>query len=268
MDDTAVSPPVEEQRTAIPTPLLVLYNVLYWPYLFTTCVVLFVPALAIFLLTAPFDPKRRLLHKYTCFWGSHYLAWAPLAGTRVEGLYRAKNAGPCIYVANHQSMVDILAIFALDTPFLWVSKVENFYMPFLGWNMWLNRYVPLRRGHLPSIMRMVRTCHARLREGHSLFVFPEGTRSPDGNLIPFFPGAFRLAVRFQVPIVPVVVDGTGEILPKGQGYIRPRPVLLRVMDPIHPKDVANDHRKLLHAVRSRMESELSDIRGGLPRASA
>ncbi|HVU01935.1 MAG TPA: lysophospholipid acyltransferase family protein [Polyangiaceae bacterium] len=262
MDDTAVSPPVAEPRTATSTPVLVLYNLLYWPYLIGTCVLGFVPALAIFLVTAPFDRERKLLHRYTCLWGAHYLAWAPLAGTRVEGLDRAKSAGPCIYVSNHQSMVDILAVFALRTPFLWVSKVENFYVPFLGWNMWLNRYVPLRRGHLPSIMKMVRTCHRRLREGHSLFVFPEGTRSPDGNLIRFFPGAFRLAVRFQVPIVPVVVDGTGEILPKGQFYIRPRPVLLRVLDPIHPKDVGNDHRTLLETVRTKMKGELEQVRGG------
>jgi len=258
--ETAVSP-AREERASTSTAVLVLYNILYWPYLFTTCVIGFVPALAIFLVTAPFDRERRLLHRYTCFWGAHYLAWAPLAGTKVEGLERAKNAGPCIYVSNHQSMVDILAVFALRTPFLWVSKVENFYVPFLGWNMWLNRYVPLRRGHLPSIMKMVRTCHRRLREGHSLFVFPEGTRSPDGNLIRFFPGAFRLAVRFKVPIVPVVVDGTGEIIPKGQFYIRPRPVLLRVLDPIHPESVDFDHNKLLELTRGRMHCELDSIRG-------
>jgi 1-acyl-sn-glycerol-3-phosphate acyltransferase len=158
-------------------------------------------------------------------------------------------------------MVDILAVFALRTPFLWVSKVENFYVPFLGWNMWLNGYVPLKRGHLPSIMKMVRTCHRKLRDGDSLFVFPEGTRSPDGNLIRFYPGAFRLAVRFGVPVVPVVVDGTGDILPKGGLYIRPRPVLLRVLDPVHPDEQGGDHRRLLEAVRERMQAELERIRG-------
>src|SRR5262249_34044432 len=131
----------------------------------------------------------------------------------------------------------------------------------LGWNMWLNRYVPLRRGHLPSIMRMVRTCHRRLREGHSLFVFPEGTRSTTGDLISFFPGAFRLAVRFGVPVVPVVIDGTQEILPKSQLYIRPRPVLLRVLEPVSPGEVDNDHRRLLDVVRTRMQRELHAIRG-------
>ena len=248
----------EDRQTAL---FLAIYNVLYWPYLIGTCVLGFVPALLIFLVTAPFDPRRRVLHAYTCLWGAHYLAWAPFAGTRVEGLERVKKAGACIYVSNHQSMVDVLAVFALRTPFLWVSKVENFYVPFLGWNMWLNRYVPIKRGHLPSVMRMVRTCHRRLREGHNLFVFPEGTRSPDGNLIRFFPGAFRMAVRFQVPIVPVVVEGTGDILPKGQLFIRPRPVVLRVLDPVRPESVGNDFKRLLEVVRDRMQQELDEIRG-------
>jgi len=240
---------------------LAVYNLLYWPYLLSTCVLLFAPALVIWLVTLPFDREKKLLHRFTCLWGAHYLAWAPFAGTRVEGLERARSAAPCIYVANHQSMVDILAVFALRTPFLWVSKVENFYVPFLGWNMWLNRYVPLKRGHLPSIMRMVRTCHRRLREGHNLFVFPEGTRSPDGNLIPFFPGAFRLAVRFGVPIVPVVIDGTGYILPKKQLYIRPRVVTLRVLDPITPASCENDHRRMLELCHTRMQRELDVMRG-------
>lgn len=240
------------------TPFLVVYNLVYWPYLLGTCAVLFVPALAIFLLTRPFDPKRRALHAYTSVWGAHYLAWAPFAGVRVEGRERAMN--PCIYVSNHQSMVDTLAVFATGLPFLWVSKVENFYVPFLGWNMWLNGYVPLKRGYLPSIMRMVRTCHRRLREGHSLFVFPEGTRSPDGELIRFFPGAFRLAVRFQVPIVPIVIEGTHGILPKGNLLIRPRRVVIRVLDPIHPSSVDGDHRRLLDTTRERMAEAQRELR--------
>jgi len=251
-----------EGRAEPPTGLLLgVYNLFYWPYLLATCALFFVPALVIFAVTAPFDSRRRALHWYTCIWGAHYLAWAPLAGVRVEGLERAKASGPCIYVSNHQSMVDVLAVFAMRTPFLWVSKIENFYVPFLGWNMWLNGYVPIRRGYLPSIMRMVRMCHRKLREGHSLFVFPEGTRSTTGELIRFYPGAFRLAVRNKVPIVPVIIDGTQDILPKSQLFIRPRPVLLRILEPIHPESVGNDHRQLLEVVRTRMQRELHAIRG-------
>jgi 1-acyl-sn-glycerol-3-phosphate acyltransferase len=249
----------------VPAPptgiVLAIYNLFYWPYLLSTCAVLFFPALLIFAVTAPFDPKRRALHWYTCRWGAHYLAWAPFAGVRVEGLEHAEAAGPCIYVSNHQSMVDILAVFALRMPFLWVSKVENFYVPFLGWNMWLNNYVPLRRGYLPSIMRMVRTCQRRLKGGYSLFVFPEGTRSSTGDLIRFFPGAFRLAVRNQVPIVPVVIEGTQVILPKKQLFIRPRPVVMRILPAIHPSAVGNDHKQLLETARTRMQHELDVMRG-------
>lgn len=239
---------------------LVIYNLLYWPYLLLSCAVLFVPALLIFLLTLGRRP-RRLLHAYTTRWGGHYLTWAPGADALVEGRQRALGAGPAVFVANHQSMVDILAIYAVDLPFLWVSKLENFYAPFLGWNMWLNGYVPLRRGHLPSIRRMLRRCEAELRRGESLCVFPEGTRSLDGQLRDFYRGAFWVAVRNGVPIVPIVIDGTGEILAKGRVGIRPRLVRLTILDPIFPEQAGNDDRKLRDLTRERMRVELERLRG-------
>ena len=238
---------------------LALYNALYWPYMLVSCTALFFPALLLWLLTF-WDPKRRWLAKYTSVWGAHYLAWAPFASVRVEGLEHADPERPCVYVVNHQSMVDILAVFATRLPYLWVSKVENFYVPFLGWNMWLNGYVPLKRGFLPSILRMVRSCLKKLAEGHSLCVFPEGTRSPDGNLIDFYRGAFWVATRCRVPIVPIIVEGTGSILPKKTLQIRPQQTLVRVLPPIEPASVGYDDRKLRDAVRARMADELSAIR--------
>ena len=238
---------------------LVVYNLLYWPYLIASCVALFVPALAIFGLTF-WQRPRRILHAFTSLWGAHYLAWAPFAGVRVEGRSRALRLERCVYIVNHQSMVDILAVYATRLPFLWVSKVQNFYAPFLGWNMWLNGYVPLRRGHLPSIRRMLRRAEAELRSGASLCVFPEGTRSRDGELKPFYRGAFWIAARANVPVVPIVVYGTQEILAKGKLGIRPRPVLVRVLDPIHPSEVAGDDRALRDLAHSRIEQELRSLR--------
>jgi 1-acyl-sn-glycerol-3-phosphate acyltransferase len=247
-------------RPALGRVGLTFYNVLYWPYLFGTCMLLFWPALAIWLVTIPFDRRLRLLHAFTCLWGAHYLAWAPFAGVRVVGRERVPDR-PVVYVSNHQSMVDTLAVFAIRMPFKWVSKVENFWVPFLGWNMALNRYVALKRGHLPSILRMVRTCLARLREGSSLFIFPEGTRSPDGELLPFFRGAFRIAVRSRVPVVPVLIEGTGVILPKSSFSITPVPVLVEILDPIDPADVGFDHKRLHDVVRARMAEAQDRIRG-------
>jgi 1-acyl-sn-glycerol-3-phosphate acyltransferase len=241
---------------------LAAYNALYWPYLLTSCIVLFFPALLLFLLTVPFDRRRRWLHRYTCWWGGHYLAWAPFAGVRVQGREHLRDVGPCIFVSNHQSMVDILAVFATNLRFLWVSKIENFYVPFLGWNMALNRYVPLKRGYLPSILRMVRTCLLRLGEGESLFVFPEGTRSPDGKLLAFYPGAFRLATRRGIPIVPVVIDGTQRILPKRSLRIQPERVKVRILEPLFPSACEMNWKRLRDTVRERMTASLSELETG------
>jgi 1-acyl-sn-glycerol-3-phosphate acyltransferase len=246
-------------RCQLRPPGLLLYNLVYWPYLLVSCSVLFFPALVLWALTF-WDPKRRWLAKFTSIWGAHYLAWAPFASVKVEGLEHADPNRPCVYVVNHQSMVDILAVFATRLPYLWVSKVENFYAPFLGWNMWLNGYVPLKRGYLPSILRMVRSCLKKLDAGHSLCVFPEGTRSPDGNLIDFYRGAFWVASRRRVPVVPIIVEGTGAILRKRSMQIRPQPTLVRVLPAIDPAEVGYDDRKLRDVVRARMADELLRIR--------
>ena len=238
---------------------LFLYNLLYWPYLLVSCSALFFPALLLWALTF-WDPKRRWLAKFTSIWGAHYLAWAPFASVKVEGLEHTDPNRPCVYVVNHQSMVDILAVFATRLPYLWVSKVENFYAPFLGWNMWLNGYVPLKRGDLPSILRMVRSCLKKLDAGHSLCVFPEGTRSSDGNLIDFYRGAFWVASRRRVPVVPIIVEGTGAILRKRSMQIRPQPTLVRVLPAVDPAEVGYDDRKLREVVRARMADELLRIR--------
>jgi 1-acyl-sn-glycerol-3-phosphate acyltransferase len=99
-----------------------------------------------------------------------------------------------------------------------VAKIELFKIPCIGWNMSLNRYVKLRRGDSESIARMMRTCEERIAEGSSIMMFPEGTRSADGRLKPFKHGAFTLAQRARVPLLPLVVEGTADALPK-RGFV-------------------------------------------------
>ncbi len=239
---------------------LAAYNALYWPYLLTSCAALFPPALGLYLYSLGFDKRKKLLNAYTSLWGAHYLAWAPFAGVEVHGRERLRG-GPYVFVSNHLSMVDILAVFAMRLPFLWVSKIENFYVPFLGWNMALNGYVPLRRGHLPSILRMLRTCNARLSEGYSLFVFPEGTRSPDGELRHFHRGAFWIAARNNVPVVPVVICGTDKVLAKSSFKIVPQKVHVEILDPVEPSAVSFDSHRLRDLVHDNMRAELARLRG-------
>src|SRR5262249_53142360 len=110
-----------------------------------------------------------------------------------EGRQHLPWRGGAVLVSNHASLADILVLFGLWSPFKWVSKASNFRIPLIGWNMRLNRYVPLVRGDKESIATMMRACEAWLAGGVPVLLFPEGPRSPDGEGKAFKAGAFRMA---------------------------------------------------------------------------
>jgi 1-acyl-sn-glycerol-3-phosphate acyltransferase len=165
-----------------------------------------------------------------------------------------------VIVSNHQSFGDILVLFATYLPFKWVSKASVFKVPFLGWNMRLNGYVPLVRGERRSIAEMSQRCLAWLRRGASVLMFPEGTRSPDGNLQTFKLGAFRIAREAGVPILPIVLDGTADTLPK-HGFVMRRSARIRVqvLPPIDPAGFPSDEAACA-AVREVMAAQLERMR--------
>src|SRR5204863_8769740 len=96
--------------------VLAIYNLLYWPYLLLSCAVLFFPALLLWLVTLPFDPRQRILGWYTTGWGAHYLTRAPLVVVTVERRRRIPVDRPAVYVSNHRSSVDILALLPTRIP--------------------------------------------------------------------------------------------------------------------------------------------------------
>ncbi len=183
-------------------------------FIVVTSMILFFPAVLIWLVTLPFDKRKVILHQYTCLWGALYTRVNP--SWRVKMIDRAnfRNDQTYVVVSNHQSQLDILVAFNLFKHFKWVSKAEIFRVPFVGWNMYLNRYVRLVRGDKESIKEMLAVSEERLREGSSVFFFPEGTRSDDGKVKPFKPGAFAIAHKTKLPILPIVISGTVHALPK------------------------------------------------------
>src|SRR5262245_55975685 len=198
--------------------LRALLSTLFWVFLAVSSVVLFPIAVAIWAVTAPFSQRRALLHQFTCFWASLYTWLNPAWQVRIDGRERIDPAKAYVMVANHQSFLDILVLFRLFRHFKWVSKIENFRVPFIGWNMSLNGYIKLRRGQRESVERMFAQCEQALASGSSVMMFPEGTRSPTGHLRAFKTGAFELAKRAQRPILPLVIEGTGDALPK-RGFV-------------------------------------------------
>jgi 1-acyl-sn-glycerol-3-phosphate acyltransferase len=174
----------------------------------------FAIALCIWILTRWWDRRLVILHQFTSFWACFYLWSMPAWRIRIRGRERIRGGGVYVIVSNHQSQLDILLAFRLFFPFKWVSKNEVFRLPLVGWNMYLNRYIPLKRGDKESITRMLARCEAVLAEGSSIYMFPEGTRSTSTELRPFKPGAFLLAHKMKLPILAVAINGTRKALPK------------------------------------------------------
>jgi 1-acyl-sn-glycerol-3-phosphate acyltransferase len=221
---------------------------------------LFPLAVLIWAVTAPFDRKRVVLHRFTCFWGSLYTWLNPAWPVEVTGREKIRPGVAYVMVANHQSLLDILVLFRLFRHFKWVSKIENFRIPFIGWNMSLNRYIRLRRGDRESVLEMMRACEQTLASGNSIMMFPEGTRSMDGRLRPFKPGAFALAQRMGVPLLPIVLEGTGDALPKRGFVLQGRhEIRIRVLDEIPAAAFAGSGlEEFVESVRHRFALELGE----------
>ena len=242
--------------------MLVAFSILYWAFSIAVMPFLMIGALAVLLVTLPFDRRRLALHLYSCAWGSFYVVMNPLWRMRIEGRGKIPWRGPAVLVANHLSLADILVLYALFRPFKWVAKAELFRVPIVGWNMWINDYVPIRRGDRESIRQMMDHCRAHLSRGTPVLLFPEGTRSRDGRLQPFKDGAFRLAIEAGCPVIPIAVTGTFDSLPKNGFLLRNRMrAHVRVLDPISPDAYPSAHA-LRDAARAAIAAALPAERDG------
>ena len=233
---------------------------LFWAFLVSSSIALFPVAVVIWALTAPFDRRRVLLHRFTCFWGSLYTWLNPVWPVTRSGIEKIDEDEACVFVANHLSLLDILVMFRLFRHFKWVSKIENFRLPVIGWNMSLNRYIRLRRGDRSSVVQMLRECEQALAQGDSIMMFPEGTRSPSGRMRAFKAGAFEIALKSKVPIHPIVLQGTSDALPKRGFILQGRhPIALRVLDRIPYDDFSQVSVEELTAhVRDVIAAELDE----------
>jgi len=229
------------------------FSVVFWAFLAASSAVLFVGAGVLFLVSYPFDRNRKLLHLYTCAWATLYFAVNPFWKLRVHGREKLPWTEPAVLVANHESLGDILVLFGLFRPFKWVSKKSVFSVPFIGWNMRLNGYVGLVRGSKESIVKMLAECDRWLQRGVPILMFPEGTRSPDGEIKTFKDGAFQLSVKNNCPIIPIVLTGTARSLPKHGFVLRDHADCnVEVMDPIQPSAFKGDAAALREHVRGVM----------------
>ena len=241
--------------SARPSPASAAVTVAFWMVVGLTMPLLFLVAALLFAVTAPFDPDRRVLHAFVC-WSCHaYLHVNPLWRVRVEGRERIPR-GASVLVVNHQSMADVAACMGLHRPFKFVSKASLFSLPVVGWAMKMLLYVRLERGRPHSTRAMLDQCRHWLRRGLAVLMFPEGTYAPGAALLHFKPGAFVLARDERVPMVPVLISGTRDLVVGDGPWMAPRVnIRIRVLDPVDFPAGA-DAVQVATAMRERFAREL------------
>jgi 1-acyl-sn-glycerol-3-phosphate acyltransferase len=193
-------------------------------------ITLLVATLTILLL--PFNRKGRVFHWCAKFWGHMVLKITPIQ-VQTKGLEHLRSGANYIYAANHASYFDIPTLVAvLPGQIRIVFKKELTRLPIFGWAMKLGSYISIDRGDSREAIESLEKAAREIHEGSSVLLFPEGTRTQDGRIQPFKRGAFALAVRSRVPIVPVTVNGSFSILPKRGLRITPGNVGVIVHPPL------------------------------------
>ena len=189
-------------------------------------------------------------------WGRRAL-WASGVDFQVHGIDRVPRGRPVIFAANHQSWFDIfLVLAALPGRVRFVAKKELLRVPFLGSAMREAQHIFIDRQNRQAAFSAYEKAAQAIREGLSAVVFPEGTRSRTGDLLPFKKGPFVLAIAAGVPIVPAYCDGTFTLMPKGSARLRPHPIALRFGSPIDTEGLTYDDRERLMAETRRAVEQL------------
>ena len=200
--------------------------------------VVFLGVVLVWLFTMPFDRNRKVLHRYSRLWAKIMYRIAPWWKVEIEGLENIEEGKAYIILSNHQAMLDIPLLYYLPLDFKWVSKKEVYYIPVFGWVLWMHGDVAIERGGAASAKRMITKADAYLRDGVSVIMFPEGTRSKDGRVHKFMPGAFLLAKRSRVDMLPVVINGNFDAFGK-RGIAVPHTFRIKVLPPVKSETYAD-----------------------------
>jgi len=239
-------------------------SIIVWITALCFIAILFPVTLIAWLLVLPFDRHRFVTHWILIYQSVIISALIPIWKVDITGREKAIKGTTYVVIANHQSTLDILLINCLRYRFRWISKIEIMKVPVLGWYLGMAGYITVNRGNDESKAEMLEKSFHSLKEGISVMLFPEGTRSADGEIGFFKRGAFQLALQAGVPILPVIIDGTADILPKhGLIFRSGYRVRIKVLDPVltasfgtlNPDLLALDLNKLMKSELSLLRSE-------------
>src|SRR6266446_3308564 len=200
--------------------------------------------------------KGRILHGFARFW-SQLIMKIICSPTRVTGLEKIDTSKPHVYAVNHASALDIPVLYVyLPFQFRIAFKKELLAYPIVGWHLKRSGQICVDQQNPAASIGSIRSALKSLKAGIPLVIFPEGGRTPDGQVKPFLPGAFFLAIKAHVDVVPVALIGTYELLPMNTYHIKPRPLEMRVGAPISTAGLKGHDIEVLSAKVQRAVEEL------------
>ncbi len=237
-------------------------SLLYYIFLVGLCTTLILLSVVALVLCWPFDKARRVVHELSRAAVRIFFGIPPFWKFRVEGVEQVDRKARYVIVLNHQAMSDIPALYFVPLNYRWVSKREVFKIPFFGQLLRLHGDICIDRGRASEAMeQLLRDGGMWLDRGVSVAIFPEGTRSKDGEIHRFKAGAFELARKAEVPILPVVLDGTDTLIHKNRAFRWRNTITVKVLAPIPAEEVkSTEVKEMAERVHDRMVEARNEIR--------
>jgi len=241
--------------------LLKVYSILAWSTMALTSVLITPFFLLVWVSTFWWDRRRVAAHMMGTFWAWHYQSLIPFWKLRLEGREKIPWNRPVVMVANHRSLIDILALYKIRRPFKWTSKDENFRLPFIGMVLSLTNSIRIKRESLRSGAQFLSQAETEIAKGSSILLFPEGTRSRTREMRPFKEGAFLLAKKTACGIIPIVHTGSEKTFERGSWVLKGKaPIHIRILDEIPASEVGLlETKELMRLVREQMEQGIARL---------
>ena len=212
------------------------------------------------LLVSVFDKSGSVMHFKCAVPWAKVILWVCGVKVKVHGLIQGEMNRPCIYMSNHQSMFDIFTLLGcLPADFKFILKQELMKIPLFGFALKRARYISIDRENPRLAVKSMNEAAERIKNGTSVLIFPEGTRSIDGRLLAFKPGGFHLALKSGCDIVPVTIINSRHIAPKGSLRIKKGHVIMNIGKPIPVKDCTKkDMVQLMDRVKETMTAQMKE----------
>ena len=235
---------------------------LFYIFVFVWSSLIYVVTFIALPLCYPFDKKRFVVHKLSKWLTDSFFGFGLVMKRKVEGIENLDPKGTYVMALNHNSMVDILSIYNLPLVFKWVSKKEVYRIPIVGRLLLAHGDIVINRASTKEAMQLVHTRGKEwLAKGASVAIFPEGTRSKDGEIHNFKAGAFILAKDAEVPILPIVLEGTDRVVRKGFFMNWSNRITIKILPPVSKQDVVERPiKEVMAEVHDNMVNALAEIR--------